>query len=44
MTNLINEIPEGNVTSPIGYSAGTTFAGLKTFAEDKLDLGLIVSE
>ena len=44
MTDLINEIPEGNVTSPIGYSAGTTFAGLKTFAEDKLDLGLIVSE
>ena len=44
MTDLINEIPGGNISSPKGFSAGATFAGLKTFAEDKLDLGLIVSE
>ena len=38
MTDLINEIPGGNISSPKGFSAGATFAGLKTFAEDKLDL------
>lgn len=44
MNELITEIAGGNIISPKGYSAGATFAGLKTFAEDKLDLGLIVSD
>ena len=34
----------GTVTSPKGFVAGATYAGLKTYAEDKLDLGLLVSE
>lgn len=34
----------GGVTSPKGYLAGATYAGLKTLAEDALDLGILVSE
>ena len=34
----------GTVTTPQGFQAGATYAGLKTYAEDKLDLGLIISE
>ena len=34
----------GGVTSPKGYLAGATYAGLKTLTEDALDLGILVSE
>ena len=44
MPGPINFIEGGTVTSAQGFSAGATYAGLKTFAEDKLDLGLIISE
>lgn len=44
MSGSINFIEGGTVTTAQGFSAGATYAGLKTFAEDKLDLGLIVSE
>ncbi len=44
MPGPINSIEGGTVTTAPGFSAGATYAGLKTFAEDKLDLGLIVSE
>jgi glutamate N-acetyltransferase/amino-acid N-acetyltransferase len=37
-------IPDGTVTSPKGYVAGAVFAGIKTYGEDKLDLGLLASE
>ena len=30
--------------TPQGFVAGATYAGLKTFAEDKLDLGILFSE
>lgn len=40
----INFIDGGSVTSPQGFSAGATYAGLKTFAEDKLDLAIIASD
>jgi len=40
----ITPVPHGGVTSPAGYLAGATYAGLKTYAKDKLDLGLLVSE
>ena len=43
MTTTISFIDGGSVTSPQGFSAGATYAGLKTFAEDKLDLGIIAS-
>jgi len=44
MSTGITEVLNGTITSPIGFVAGATYAGLKTFSEDKLDLGLIVSE
>ncbi|MBI2872085.1 MAG: bifunctional glutamate N-acetyltransferase/amino-acid acetyltransferase ArgJ [Chloroflexi bacterium] len=37
-------IPGGSVTSPSGFVAGATFAGLKTYGEHKLDLGLLMSQ
>lgn len=37
-------IPDGTVTSPKGYLAGAVYAGIKTYGEDKLDLGLLASE
>ena len=37
-------IPDGHVTSPKGYLAGAVYAGLKTYGENKLDLGLLASE
>ncbi len=34
----------GTVTDPQGFTAGATYAGLKTYAEDKLDLGMLLSQ
>lgn len=44
MAGQITLVDGGTVTTPRGFLAGATYAGLKTFAEDKLDLGLIISE
>ena len=44
MPGPITFIDDGTVTTPQGFSAGATYAGLKTYSEDKLDLGLIVSD
>ncbi len=40
----IVNIPGGGVTSAKGFLAGATYAGLKTYGEDKLDLGIVYSE
>ncbi len=44
MAGQITLVEGGTVTTPRGFLAGATYAGLKTYAEDKLDLGLIISE
>ena len=44
MAGAIEFLEGGTVTTPRGFSAGATYAGLKTYAEDKLDLGIILSE
>jgi glutamate N-acetyltransferase/amino-acid N-acetyltransferase len=44
MAGDIRFVDGGTVTTPVGYTAGSTYAGLKTYAEDKLDLGLLVSQ
>jgi glutamate N-acetyltransferase/amino-acid N-acetyltransferase len=36
--------PAGSVTSPVGFEAGATYAGMKTYGDGKLDLGIIKSE
>ena len=44
MAQEIRFVDQGTVTSPKGFVAGATFAGLKTYAEDKLDLGILLSQ
>ena len=44
MAAIIEVIPNGTVTTPKGFKAGATYAGLKTYAADKLDLGLLYSD
>ena len=41
---MIELIQGGGVTSPKGFVAGGTFAGLKTQEDDTLDLGILLSE
>ncbi len=43
MTELAID-PSGTSTSPRGFLAGSTFAGVKTYGEGKLDLGVLYSE
>ncbi|MBI4234273.1 MAG: bifunctional glutamate N-acetyltransferase/amino-acid acetyltransferase ArgJ [Chloroflexi bacterium] len=44
MAEELSIVQGGTVTSPHGYLAGATYAGLKTYGEDKLDLGILLSE
>ncbi|MBA7630040.1 Arginine biosynthesis bifunctional protein ArgJ [subsurface metagenome] len=44
MEAKIEFIPEGTVTSPKGFRAGATYAGIKKRATDVLDLGILISE
>ncbi|MBI4201358.1 MAG: bifunctional glutamate N-acetyltransferase/amino-acid acetyltransferase ArgJ [Chloroflexi bacterium] len=43
MNQHIRFVPQGTATSPQGFQAGATFAGMKTYAADKLDLGILCS-
>jgi len=43
-TQQIQVLQSGTITSPKGFLAGATYAGLKTFHEEKLDLGVLYSE
>ena len=44
MKAQIETIPKGTVTSPKGFFAGATSAGISKKARDKLDLGVLFSE
>ena len=44
MAGVITFVEGGTVTTTPGFTGGATFAGLKTYAEDKLDLAVILSE
>jgi glutamate N-acetyltransferase/amino-acid N-acetyltransferase len=41
---MIELIQNGNVTSPLGFLAGGTYAGLKAPGDEVLDLGILISE
>lgn len=43
MNQQIRFLNKGTVTSVQGFQAGATFAGMKTYAEDKLDIGIVYS-
>lgn len=36
-------LTNGSVTSPKGFTAGAAYAGIKTYAKDKWDVGILVS-
>jgi len=44
MTSVPKALDGGTVASPTGFSAGATYAGLKTPGPGKLDLGLLFSD
>jgi glutamate N-acetyltransferase/amino-acid N-acetyltransferase len=44
MAAMIELIQDGSLTSPKGFLAGGTYAGLKTQEDGTLDLGILVSE
>lgn len=44
MSVKIEFIPSGSITSPQGFRAGATYAGIKKKANDALDLGILFSE
>ena len=44
MSAIIELVKNGSVTSPKGFVAGGTYAGLKTREEETLDLGILASE
>ena len=41
---MIELIQNGNVTSPLGFLAGGTYAGLKAPGDEVLDMGVLISE
>ena len=43
-TAKINSIPGGTVTTPQGFCAGATYAGIKKNSDAKADLGILFSE
>jgi glutamate N-acetyltransferase / amino-acid N-acetyltransferase len=44
MSTIIEIIPDGGVTSPKGFLAGATYAGIKKKSKDALDLSILYSE
>lgn len=44
MEARVESIPSGGVTSPRGFHAGATYAGIKKKTRDCLDLGILFSE
>ena len=44
MASQISVVENGSVTLPKGFQAGATYAGLRTYSEDKRDLGILFSE
>ena len=44
MAGTIKTVEGGTLTTVPGFLAGATYAGLKTYSEEKLDLGLVLSE
>ena len=44
MSEAVQFLPDGTVTTPEGFVAGAAYAGMKTYTKDKLDLGLLLSQ
>ena len=44
MTEKSPFVTDGTVTTPKGFVAGSAYAGIKTYAKDKWDLGILVAD
>ena len=44
MAGPITHVDGGTITSARGFQAGATYVGIKTFSEDKMDMGLLISD
>ena len=44
MDGPITHIDGGTITSAQGFKAGATYVGIKTFSEDKMDMGMLLSD
>lgn len=44
MAASITHVNQGTVTTPNGFRAGGTYAGIKTHSEDKMDVGMLLSD
>ena len=44
MAGPINHVEGGTITTTKGFKAGGTYVGIKTFTEDKMDMGLLLSD
>ena len=44
MSNPPQILPDGLVTSPQGFIAGASYVGIKTYAPEKMDIGILLSE
>jgi len=44
MAGPINRVDGGTITTAQGFRAGGTYVGIKTFSEDKMDMGMLLSD
>ncbi|MDA0263622.1 MAG: bifunctional glutamate N-acetyltransferase/amino-acid acetyltransferase ArgJ [Chloroflexi bacterium] len=44
MAGPITHVDGGTITNAKGFSAGATYVGIKTFSEDKMDMGMLLSD
>ncbi len=44
MSDNVQIVKDGTVTSPHGFVAGAAYAGMKTYSQDKMDLGILLSK
>jgi glutamate N-acetyltransferase/amino-acid N-acetyltransferase len=44
MSGNVQVVKDGTVTSPRGFVAGASYAGMKTYSQDKMDLGILLSK
>ena len=44
MPGSISQVDGGTITTAQGFRAGSTYAGIKTYSDDKMDVGMLLSE
>ena len=44
MVGPITHVDGGTITTARGFTAGGTYVGIKTYSEDKMDMGMLLSE